>query len=135
MDPTLDRVRSLSGYNYYWKDKKVSDRLQTGVIAQEVKELFPELVYTNPHTGYYSVNYEGFIPVLIESTKEVYGVCQMTQKQMESLKSSVEKHDRALASLENRTTILENENRKLKEENQQLKERLDRIEKILLQSK
>jgi hypothetical protein len=53
------------------------------VLAQEVRELFPELVQEDKE-GILSVNYSGLIPVLIESVKE-------QQKQIDELKKIVEK--------------------------------------------
>lgn len=44
--------------------------LQTGLIAQEVEVLFPELVKTDDK-GFKSLNYSGLIPHLIESVKQL----------------------------------------------------------------
>jgi hypothetical protein len=63
------KLNSLQGYHYYWKDTTKSQSLQTGLIAQEVEELFPELVKTD-EKGMKSVNYVGLIPHLIEAVKE-----------------------------------------------------------------
>jgi hypothetical protein len=41
-----------------------------GLIAQEVKEIYPDLVYSDAE-GKLSVNYTGLIPLLIESVKEL----------------------------------------------------------------
>ena len=41
-----------------------------GFMAQEVKELFPELVEQDAD-GIYAVNYTGFIPILVEAIKEL----------------------------------------------------------------
>jgi hypothetical protein len=65
----LQRITQLQGYNYYWKDKEQDTSLQSGVIAQEVQKIFPELVHADDK-GYLSVNYVGLIPYLIQSTKE-----------------------------------------------------------------
>jgi hypothetical protein len=110
----LNKILTLKGYNYYWKDKSLSERRQIGVIAQEVKKVFPEAVYQNSKTGYYSVNYEGLIPPLIESTKELYGLCEMSQKQLEhydreiaSLKEQLAVKDRQIDDLTRRMEALE----------------------------
>ena len=52
---------------------------QIGVMAQELKEVFPQLVKQDEKTQQLSVNYIGLIPILIESIKE-------QQKQIEELK-------------------------------------------------
>lgn len=67
---SLEKLTSLQGYHYYWKDKQSDQSLQTGLIAQEVEELFPELVSVNSD-GIKSLNYTGLIPHLIESIKDL----------------------------------------------------------------
>lgn len=81
-DP-LQKIIQLHGYNYHWKNENADSRLQTGVLAQEVQKLFPELVSENKE-GILAVNYSGLIPVMIESIKE-------QQKQIDELKKLVEK--------------------------------------------
>ena len=41
-----------------------------GFIAQEVEQIFPDLVHTNAETGFKSLNYMGFTPLLLEAVKE-----------------------------------------------------------------
>jgi hypothetical protein len=41
-----------------------------GFIAQELKEVFPELVYQETDSSEYSINYIGLIPILVEALKE-----------------------------------------------------------------
>ncbi len=71
-DP-LSIIEQLRGTSYQFRteefpDKGFSEGKQLGVIAQEVEKVLPELV-TEDVDGYKSVNYNGFIPVLIESIK------------------------------------------------------------------
>ena len=80
---SLQKITKLNGYNYYWKDAKADNSLQTGLLAQEVQKLFPQLVKEDKD-GMLSVNYSGLIPVLIESIKE-------QQQQIDELKKLVEK--------------------------------------------
>jgi hypothetical protein len=70
----LSIVRKLQGVSYDWNraafpDRGFSPRPQIGVIAQEVEKVLPELVSTDAQ-GFKSVNYTGFIPVLIEGLKQ-----------------------------------------------------------------
>lgn len=55
-----------------------------GFIAQEVKEILPNVVEYNEETKLYSVSYTAMIPVLVEAIKE-------QQKQIEELKQLIEK--------------------------------------------
>ncbi|KAA0990073.1 tail fiber domain-containing protein [Dyadobacter aurulentus] len=67
---SLAKVTGLAPYHYYWKDPEREQNIQTGLIAQEVEKLFPELVKADAQ-GYKSVNYIGLIPHLIDSVKEL----------------------------------------------------------------
>ena len=80
LDASLAKVLGLRGVNYYWKDTEKNSDLQTGVIAQELEVIFPELV--NNDGEYKSVNYTGLIPLLIEAIKE-------QQKQIDLLDSRI----------------------------------------------
>jgi len=53
-----------------------------GVIAQELKEIFPDMVILDEETQLYAVKYMSFIPVLIEAIKE-------QQNQIDDLKQLV----------------------------------------------
>lgn len=70
LSASLERLTKLNGYHYHWKDKERDQSLQTGLIAQDVEALFPELVKTD-EKGFKSLNYTGLIPHLIESVKEL----------------------------------------------------------------
>ncbi|ACT94557.1 tail fiber domain-containing protein [Dyadobacter fermentans] len=70
LSSSLGKLTSLNGYHYFWKDKERDPSLQTGLIAQEVEKLFPELVKTDSK-GFKSLNYTGLIPHLIEAVKSL----------------------------------------------------------------
>ncbi len=81
LSSSLQNLQQLNGYTYNWKDKTRDNDLQVGVLAQEVQKIYPQLVKTAAD-GTLSVNYSGFVPVLIEGMKE-------QQKQIEELKQLV----------------------------------------------
>jgi hypothetical protein len=85
---SLTSILSLNGYNYNWIDTNSSPNLQTGVIAQEVLEVFPELVETDK--AYYSVNYIGLIPHLIEGIKEQQTIIEDQKSEIELMKAELE---------------------------------------------
>ena len=53
---------------FYAKSEKGSERY--GFLAQNVKEVFPELVHTD-NSGYMYVDYIGLIPILVQSINEL----------------------------------------------------------------
>jgi len=81
----LQKLIQLNGYTYHWKNENDDNRLQTGVLAQEVQKLFPELVAENKE-GILAVNYSGLIPVIIESIKEQQKIIEKQQKQIDELR-------------------------------------------------
>lgn len=56
----LDKIRGL---RYRWKE---SQREDTGLLAQEVRQLAPECVTEDPHTSLLQVDYARIIPYLVE---------------------------------------------------------------------
>ena len=77
----LSTVQLLRGVNYI---RKSSGLPETGLIAQEVEKVLPELVETHPDTGLKSVAYQNMVGLLIESIKE-------QQLQIAELKERVNK--------------------------------------------
>gem|GEM_PF-400953 len=69
LEGVMNKIMQLNGVNYEWKDtQQMGDRLQLGLIAQDLEKVYPELI--TEVEGYKSVNYIGLIPVLIEATKD-----------------------------------------------------------------
>jgi hypothetical protein len=77
IDNALSKVLALRGVTYNRTDLEDKSE-QIGVIAQEVKEILPQVVQEND--GHYSVAYGNIVGVLIEAIKE-------QQVQIEELKS------------------------------------------------
>lgn len=92
----LGKIEELRGVTYEWKDSSKWSGSQVGVIAQEVEQIFPELVNTDKQ-GVRAVNYSALIAPLIEAVKEL-----KSQKDSEIQE-------------------LKKENNKLSQENQEIK--------------
>jgi len=75
----LEKVTALRGVNF---NKIGEEKRSTGVIAQEVKEVLPEVIHEN-EDGMLSVAYGNITGVLIEAIKE-------QQKQIEELKARLD---------------------------------------------
>ncbi len=82
---SIEQIKQLNPVTYYWntegKAKGGNDKLQYGLIAQEVEKVFPEMVSTDKE-GYKSVNYIELIPVLLKAVQE-------QQKEIEVLKKKI----------------------------------------------
>jgi len=92
----LALLEKMRGVNFNWRtsefpDRKFSDAEQVGFIAQELKEVLPELV-SQGSDGFYSVDYSRLTPVLVEAVKE-------QQKEITSLKSEMQELKRLVQTL------------------------------------
>ena len=72
---SLDRLLSINGYTFEYLDEAIENRLalpgrQTGLIAQEVLEVFPDWVDTDDE-GYLYVTERGLTALLIEALREL----------------------------------------------------------------
>jgi len=70
LENALDKIDSIRGVNYYWRDENQSKERQVGVIAQEIQVVYPELVMEGGN-GFLSVDYPKLTAVLIQSVKEL----------------------------------------------------------------
>tara|TARA_Y100000766_G_scaffold277675_1_gene283418 strand:- start:477 stop:1076 length:600 start_codon:yes stop_codon:yes gene_type:complete len=81
IEGALNKVSQISGNTFDWNEEKqdIYKGKDYGVIAQEIKEVMPELVDTRDN-GYLAVKYDKIVPLLIESIKEL-------KREIEELKS------------------------------------------------
>jgi hypothetical protein len=120
----LDVIRQLRGVHFKWRTDMKDDM---GFIAQEVEEVLPELVHTNPKTGIKAVKYDALTSPLVEAVKELDNMCRLQE-------NSVKKIDAKLADQDGRVKELEAQVKKLKNDNDELKQRLERLEKAILRA-
>ena len=101
---TLNKLLEVEGKRYNYKRdsdsigipdfNKMLDKETFGFIAQELEEIFPELVLAPSTTNsYYSLDYNGMIPVLVEAIKEQQG-------QIDSLKMMISNHVSDITTLQ-----------------------------------
>lgn len=69
-ESVLDRIGSLTVWDYTRKDNN-SGKIRTGLIAQELRELFPSFVSGSEVTGYLSVNYAELVSVCLKAIQEL----------------------------------------------------------------
>jgi hypothetical protein len=81
IDSALEKVKQLRGVYYVRTDETEKGR-QTGVIAQEINEVLPEVVTYAEDLDEYGVKYGNIVGVLIEAIKE-------QQKEIEELKAKL----------------------------------------------
>jgi len=104
----LDKIMALRGVKYEWRrdafpQVKFDNGAQLGFVAQEIREVLPEVVSQDAQ-GYYSIAYSKVIPVLAEAIKD-------QQKEMEQ-------------EMQGKNAVI----RMLKQQNDSLAQRLNELE-------
>ena len=73
----LDIINSLDGIKYTWNALgqellgHSADKIELGVIAQQIEKELPELIAMSVHGDYKMVAYARIVAVLIEAVKEL----------------------------------------------------------------
>jgi hypothetical protein len=73
----LDIVKSLDGIKYTWNELgqellgHSADRVELGVLAQQIEKYLPELIAAGATGDYKTVAYARLVAVLIEAVKEL----------------------------------------------------------------
>ncbi len=76
------KLLTLEPKTYQWKDREHNgDYREIGLIAQEVKEVLPELVFEN-NNGMYGLHYDKVSILMLQSIKQL-------QKQIDELKNEI----------------------------------------------
>lgn len=103
---TLSKIARLQPRSYYYKHQDaptkhldLPEEFQFGLVAQELQEVFPNLVKTSIEYGeageelgeYSMVNYTGLIPVLLAGVQEQQQIIEEQATEMAQLKSDLEK--------------------------------------------
>lgn len=66
---TLDAVSRLRGVSFRWKGERATEGRRLGLVAQEVEEVFPELVATDA-AGFKAVDYAGLVVPLLRAVQQ-----------------------------------------------------------------
>jgi len=86
LDNSLASILKLNGKLFQWKDGldkyQFPDGKQIGFIAQEVKEVLPEIIHVDKN-GEHSMNYTAIIPVLVEAIKEQQNQITLLQNKLD----------------------------------------------------
>ncbi|HEX8949939.1 MAG TPA: tail fiber domain-containing protein [Dissulfurispiraceae bacterium] len=88
LEGSLEKVVKLQGVSYEWrrdefKEKNFEEGRQIGLIAQEVENVFPELVRTDKE-GYKAISYEKLTAVLVEALKEQQRKLNVLEEQIKA---------------------------------------------------
>jgi hypothetical protein len=90
IESSLNLLKQLKGVNYEVNltasTEKETWMPSSGFIAQEVKEVLPQVVM-NLDNGYLALNYDAIIPVIVEALKEQQEIIEKQQQEITLLKN------------------------------------------------
>ncbi|MFK8161336.1 MAG: tail fiber domain-containing protein [Lewinella sp.] len=84
--PVLDRVKDLQVKTYSYKSDKTNE-MTLGLLAQDAKELFPELVSYSAADKLYGVNYAGFSMVAVKAIQEQQEIIDQQETKINNLET------------------------------------------------
>lgn len=94
----LDKVMLLQPKRYNFTSQKSNEPKYIGLIAQDVKELFPSFVYYSEEDDSYTMDYAGLSVVAIQAIKEqqekinlLENTCDTLQQQINDLREMIKK--------------------------------------------
>ncbi|MCL6534301.1 MAG: tail fiber domain-containing protein [Armatimonadetes bacterium] len=89
----IQRLLSLRPVSFYWRDERLPQTLQYGFLAQELREVFPELVSEgeDPQKTL-AVNYQALIPLLVNAL-------QVQQEQIRQQEARIQRLEAELQRL------------------------------------
>jgi hypothetical protein len=132
----LERLLELNTYAFEYTDEAVDTRLglpgeHIGLLAQEVKEVFPEWVDTDEE-GYLYVTERGTTAIVVEALREVTDRHDLQLAKLRAENAELrEVQDEQLAELRKQVEA----NSKLAERNADLEDRLAALEALLLEDR
>lgn len=77
------------------KEAEEANRKRIGFLAQDIEKVLPELVQTDEN-GVKSIDYIGFIPLIVESLKEMQQTIQAQQNEIDILQSLLPEESKSL---------------------------------------
>ncbi|WP_408097049.1 tail fiber domain-containing protein [Peredibacter sp. HCB2-198] len=109
---SVEKLSQLSGVTYHWKNSPDKSK-QLGLIAQEVKKVYPEAVKENKE-GFLSVSYQLLVAPIIEAIKELASNDKELKREIASLKEQNEMLMKQNEMFEKRLNALEQKQTKKK---------------------
>ena len=100
LDDVLGRVLSLRPTTYRFKRGTDTDPLSVGFIAQEVQEIFPDLVHQPDEDGYLALAYSDFGVLAIRAIQEQQAIIASQAAKLEAQRAQQQALEARLSRLE-----------------------------------
>jgi len=103
LNNALAKILQLQGVYYDWDTlnypaRNFSSGRKIGFIAQDIEPIIPEVVVIND-SGFYSLDYDRFAPVIVEAIKEQNSIIDSMRSENSTLSNELDSIKQCLASL------------------------------------
>jgi hypothetical protein len=109
LDGSLDKLLALRGVSYRWRDPASQgghEGIHAGLLAQNVEQVFPEWVGTDPQ-GFTTVTVTGFEGLVAEALRELRGEKDQAIARLEAENEALRaRQDREIAELRTELALL-----------------------------
>ncbi len=94
IDDALEKINALTGYYYNWRVDEYpgfgfDNQRQIGLIAQEVEQVFPQLVTTDPN-GVKTLEYRNLVALLLQGIKQQQRIIDVLGSRVSKLEDNLE---------------------------------------------
>ena len=86
----LDSINKLRPVEFDWNNKAKKEGHDFGLIAQEVEPVLPNIVRECKRTGYKKLDYEGMVPFLVQSVKELTEENKALRERLDAIEQKVQ---------------------------------------------
>jgi UDP-3-O-[3-hydroxymyristoyl] glucosamine N-acyltransferase len=105
IDNAISKINQLKGVSYNWINDS-SNTVNLGLIAQDTEEIIPEVVMEREYNDKLkfapkSIDYNGIIPILIESVKELSTENIMLKDKITTLENTIESIKQDIINMKN----------------------------------
>jgi len=101
LENVLDKIDSIKGVRFKYKDDP-TEKEHLGVIAQDVRQVFPELVDETGDSDYLNVKYALLAPVAIQGLKEMKEIVHHQQETIERQEELIRRLSARLDAIEDK---------------------------------
>ena len=89
LSPTLDKIMLLNPKSYFYTDD-ITKTQTIGLLAQETKNIMPELVYYSEVDNLYGIDYSAFSVVAIKAIQEQQAIINSQQTQIDNQQKQID---------------------------------------------
>jgi len=94
----LDKILVLNPSEYYYKRNTDNNKKSVGFIAQELLQVFPELV-SGEDEAFYAINYAGMSTFLVKAVQEQQVIIDAQKAEIDKLRKATEKNTALIKEL------------------------------------